>query len=406
MQTVHDLGAEARLTDPSFYAEDPHPVFARLRAESPVYWCDEGQFWALTKYEDVRRVGSNPGLFSSLRGTLIPDGLARDSGGPHMPGATHLIRSDPPQHTEMRRIVSRSFTPRSVDRLEQQVRSIGDDVLDRIDGGTVGNAVAAISAPLTTFVIAELMGVPRDRWTEFWRWTDSAIMQVDAGRDDPAHQAGVAELLAFFGELCEERRQRPGDDIVSELVAGRVGGQPLNELDLLTYCKLLLAAGTETTRNLVTAGIRLLGEHPDQRRLLIEQPELLPAAVEEMLRHASPVLAFGRTATEPTEIRGQTIGAGEFVVMLYPSANRDEEVWEVPDRFDVARTDPVPHVAFGFGPHVCLGAPLARMEARVIFEQLLRTFPDYEVVGPPVRHGSTLVAMVTELPVVFGRRSA
>jgi cytochrome P450 len=406
MKTADDLSAMARLTDPDFYAQDPHPVFALLRAESPVYWCDEGQFWALSKYEDVRKVGSNPRLFSSERGTLISDGLARDSGGPHMKGARHLIRSDPPLHSDMRRMVSRSFTPRSVDSLEPKVRLIVDDVLGQIDGGSVTNVVEAISAPLTTFVIAELMGVPRERWTEFWKWTDSAMRQVDTGREDLETAAGVAELLAFFGELCDERRRRPGEDIISELVGGTIDGEPLSELDLLTFCKLLLVAGTETTRNLVTAGVQLLAEHPDQRRSLIDRTELLPGAVEEMLRYSTPVLAFARTAKEDTEIRGQAIAEGDFVVMLYPSANRDEDIWTDPDRFDTARPQLAPNVAFGFGPHVCLGAPLARMEARVLFEGLLRAFPDYELAGPPVRHGSTLVAMITHLPVVLGRRAA
>jgi cytochrome P450 len=239
-------------------------------------------------------------VFSSGRGTLLTDGRARDAGGPHMPGARHLMRSDPPGHTLLRKVVSRSFTP------------------------------------LTTYVIAELMGVPRERWAEFWTWTDAAIMQVDAGRDDP--------------------------------------------------------------------GIALLSEHPDQRGLLIDEPALLPNAVEEMLRVTSPVLAFCRTARDGTEIRGQQIAAGDYVAMLYASANRDEEIWPDPDRFDVLRRQERPHLAFGFGPHVCLGANLARMEARVLFDELLRTFPDFQVTGPAVRGRPTLVAMVSEIPAAFGSR--
>lgn len=404
MQTVRDLGDEARLADPAFYAGDPHPVFTRLRAEQPVFWCEEGQFWALSKYDDVRRLGSSPQLFSSQRGTLIPDGLARDSGGPHMAGARHLLRADPPLHTAMRRIVSGSFTPRAVARLEAQVRIIARDIVERIEGTAVTNAVEAVSAPLTTFVIAELMGVPRSRWADFWRWTDSAIMQIDAGTADPVHAANVAELMSFFEALCAERRQHPGDDIVTELVQGRIDGEPLGPVDLLTFCKFLLVAGSETTRNLVSAGIQLLADHPDQRAQLAARPELLAGAVEEMLRFASPVLAFGRSAKEPTEIRGQAIAAGDYVVMLYPSANRDEDVWTDADRFDITRSQPTPHVAFGFGPHVCLGAPLARVEARVMFDEILRAYPEYELAGPPVRHASTLVAMITHAPVVFGSR--
>ena len=402
---VQALAEAARLTDPSFYAGDPHPVYTRLRREAPVFWCAEGQFWALSRYEDVRRVGHDTALFSSRRGTLLSDGRARDAGGPHAPGARHLMRSDPPDHTMLRKIVARSFTPRMIASLEDRARVIARDLFDQIDGTAVTDVVAALSAPLTTFVIAELMGVPRDRWAEFWTWTDSAIAQVDAGRNDPALAGHISDLMTFFGELLEQRRRQPADDIVSDLVAGELHGQPLTELDLLTYCKFLLVAGTETTRNLISSGTALLSEFPEQRRLLIDSTELIPGAVEEMLRITSPVLAFCRTATADTEIRGQRIAAGDYVALLYASANRDEDIWPDPDRFDVTRRQARPHVAFGFGAHVCLGANLARMEARVLFEELLRAFPDFQVTGPAVRGKSTLVAIVEQLPAVFGTRA-
>jgi cytochrome P450 len=400
-----ELVTAARLTDPAFYAGDPHPVYARLRAEAPVLWCPSGQFWALSRYEDVRRVGHDTTLFSSRRGTLLTDGRARDAGGPHAPGARHLMRSDPPDHTMLRKIVSRSFTPRMISSLEDRARVIARDLLGQIDPDAVTDVVAALSAPFTTFVIAELMGVPRERWADFWTWTDSAIAQVDAGRSDPGLSRHISDLMAFFGELIEQRRRQPADDIVTDLVAGALHGEPLTELDLLTYCKFLLVAGTETTRNLISSGIALLSEAPDQRRLLIDSPDLLPGAVEEMLRVVSPVLAFCRTATADTEIRGQRIAAGDYVALLYASANRDEDIWPDPDRFDVLRHQARPHVAFGFGAHVCLGASLARMEARVLFEELLRAFPDFQVTGPAVRGRSTLVAIVEQLPAVFGARA-
>src|ERR1700744_3555572 len=390
---IQALAEAARLTDPSFYAGDPHPVYARLRREVPVFWCAEGQFWALSRYEDVRRVGHDTALFSSRRGTLLSDGRARDAGGPQAPGARHLMRSDPPDHTMLRKIVARSFTPRMIASLEDRARVIARDLFDQIDGTAVTDVVAALSAPLTTFVIAELMGVPRERWAEFWTWTDSAIAQVDAGRGDPGLASHIGDLMAFFGELLEQRRRHPADDIVSDLVAGELHGEPLTELDLLTYRKVLLVAGTETTRNLISSGTALLSEFPDQRRLLIDSPELLPAAVEEMLRVVSPVLAFCRTATADTKIRGQRIAAGDYVALLYASANRDEDTWPDPDRFDMLRPQPRPHVAFGFGAHVCLGANLARMEARVLFEELLRAFPAFPVPGPAVRGKATRVAI-------------
>jgi cytochrome P450 len=390
------LADRARLTDPAFYAGDPHPVYADLRAQAPVFWCEQGQFWALTKYEDVRSVGRDNVLFSSRRGTLVADGRARDGGGPHPPGARHLMRSDPPDHAPMRKIASRAFTPRAVAELEERARIIARDLVSDIDPKSEVDVVAALSAPLTTFVIAELMGVPRDRWSEFWGWTDSAILQIDAGREDAGHAARVAELREYFRELCEQRRRQPGDDIITDLVGG-----DLNELDLLTYCKFLLVAGTETTRNLISGAVDLLAAHPDQRRRLAAEPGLIPDAVEEMLRVVSPVVAFCRTATADTEIRGQRIAAGDYVAMLYASANRDEDIWPEPDTFDITRRSGRPHVAFGFGPHVCLGATLARMEAKVAFEELLKVYPDFDLAGPPERGPSTLVSMISALPVVF-----
>lgn len=191
---------------------------------------------------------------------------------------------------------------------------------------------------------------------------------------------------------------------MSDLVAGELDGSALTPDDLLTYCKFLLVAGTETTRNLISSGVELLSQHPDQRRALVENPSRIPDAVEEMLRISSPVLAFCRTAKVNTVIRGQAIAAGDYVAMLYASANRDADIWPDPDRFDMNRPRERPHLAFGFGPHICLGATLARMEGRVLFEELLKTFPDFEVVGPAVRGPSTLVAMISALPAVFGPR--
>jgi cytochrome P450 len=400
----------ARLGDPSFYAGDPHPTFARLRAEAPVFWYEASQFWAVTKYADVRMVGSNPSLFSSLNGTLVAEGLTRRDpeyfSNLIRTGPKHLLRSDAPEHSSLRRLVSRSFTPRAVSALEPRIRRIAGNVLDAVENEATVNLVETLSAPVTTFAIGELMGVPEDQWQEFWRWTDASIMQIDVDdADEPEVSKSISELLEFFHELLARRRNEPSDDIVSYLVDRSDDNLQLSEADLVTFCKFLLVAGSETTRNLVTGGVHLLALNPDQRELLLRRPDLMPSAIEEMLRLVSPVSAFGRTAMRQTEIRGKMIQEGDFVVMLYPSANRDEEVWADPNKFDVARSMDVPNLAFGFGPHVCLGASLARLEARVIFEELLARYPEFEVQGDPVRRGSTLVSVVTELPVIYGPRS-
>lgn len=400
------LDDEAQLMDPAFYAGDPHPTFARLRADRPVFWFEAGQFWAVARYDDVRRVGSDQDNFSSTRGTLIADGLRRIPVdrlvAPN--GSRHLIRSDSPEHTAMRRILQRSFTPAAVRRLSATVEQCVDDAIAGIEPGVVTNAVDAVSAPVTTYVMAQLLGIPRDRWRDFRRWTDSAIEQMDV--KDPIDIDRVArdigELIDEFRDICDDRRLHPEkDDLVAQLICGDVDGEKLSQDDLDTYCKLLLSAGSETTRNLVTGLLQQLHAHADQRSALIASPGDWPKAVEEGLRYVSPINAFGRTAKNDLVIRDQPIKRGDFVVMLYPSANRDESVWSEPNRFDVFRSEDAPNVAFGYGPHFCLGANIARLEAKVIIETVCARFPDYEVVGPLTRKGSTLVGIMSDLPTVF-----
>ena len=384
------------LHSPDFYAGDPYPAYRELRATSPVCWNDVTNFWALLKYEDIRYVSSNPALFSSAKGITIPD--------PAIPSPVqegNLIFSDPPRHRQMRKLINSGFTRRQVAVLEPKIREIVAGILDGIEPDSVHEFAEEIAAPLPTRMIAELIGAPPDDWEQFRVWSDAAT-----GNADPEIEldslVAMGQLFEYFQKLIAARRAEPRDDLLSVLAEAEIDGHRLDDEDLLNFAFLLLVAGNETTRNLIALGTLALIAHPDQCRLLVDDPALIPGAVEEMLRWNSPVVHMARTATTDVEIRGQLIRAGDVVVMLYQSANRDEEIFG-PDseEFKVTR-NPNPHIAFGCGEHSCVGAQLARLEATVLFEELLQRFPKLELVGEVDRMRATMVPGVKRMPVRLG----
>ncbi|MGB9303579.1 MAG: cytochrome P450 [Mycobacterium sp.] len=381
---------------PDFYAGNPYPAYRELRATAPVCWNDVTNFWALLKYEDVRFVSSNPALFSSAKGITIPD--------PAMPSPVqegNLIFSDPPRHRQLRKLINSGFTRRQVAILEPKIREIVRGVLDGIEPGSVHEFAEEIAAPLPTRMIAELIGAPPDDWERFRAWSDAATGTADPDIElDPF--VAIGQLFEYFQKVIAARRADPRDDMLSILVNAEIDGHRLTDEDLLNFAFLLLVAGNETTRNLIALGTQALIEHPDQCQLLIDDHSLIPGAVEEMLRWNSPVVHMARTATADVEIRGQLIRAGEVVVMLYGSANRDEDVFgSDAEEFKVTR-HPNPHIAFGCGEHSCLGAQLARLEACTLFDELLRRFPRLELVGPVDRVRATMVPGVKRMPVRLG----
>jgi cytochrome P450 len=387
---------EVPLHSPDFYAGNPYPAYRELRATAPVCWNDVTNFWALLKYEDVRFVSSNPALFSSAKGITIPD--------PAMPSPVQegsLIFSDPPRHRQLRKLINSGFTRRQVAILEPKIREIVRGVLDGIEPGSVHEFAEEIAAPLPTRMIAELIGAPPDDWEQFRVWSDAATGTADPEIElDPS--VAMGQLFEYFQQVIAARRTDARDDMLSILVSAEIDGHRLTDEDLLNFAFLLLVAGNETTRNLIALGTQALIEHPDQRQLLIDDHSLIPGAVEEMLRWNSPVVHMARTATADVEIRGQQIRAGEAVVMLYGSANRDEDVFgDDAEEFKVTR-HPNPHIAFGCGEHSCLGAQLARLEAGALFDELLRRFPRLELAGPVDRVRATMVPGVKRMPVRLG----
>ncbi|KBZ60933.1 hypothetical protein K875_03884 [Mycobacterium [tuberculosis] TKK-01-0051] len=387
------------LHSPDFYAGDPYPIYRELRNTTPVVWNDVTNFWALLKYEDVRYVSGHPLAFSSTKGITIPDPTQPE---PVQEG--NLIFTDPPRHRQLRKLINSGFTRRQVQLLEPKVRQIVKGIVDGVDPSREYEFAEEIAAPLPTRMIAEMLGAPPEDWEQFRAWSDAAVGTADPDIELDSIVA-LGELYEYFTKLIAARRSGEvsgQDDLLSILAAAEVDGERLSDADLLNFSFLLLVAGNETTRNLIALGTLALIDHPDQFALLRSNPSLLPSAVEEMLRYTSPVTHMARRATENIEIRGQQIKAGDTVVMLYGAANRDEEIFgPTSEEFDITR-NPNPHIAFGAGEHACLGAQLARLEARVMFEVLLGAYPTIELTGDVSRLRATMVPGVKRMPIRLG----
>jgi cholest-4-en-3-one 26-monooxygenase len=392
------------LSDPDSFVESvPYETFTRLRREAPVYWHPEPAgpgFWAVTRYHDVAAVNRDAQTFSSARrGALFPE-------QPEELLVQHrmmMLNMDPPMHRRYRRLVSKGFTPQIVSRLEDHVRQLANETIDGVCEKGECDFVTAIAGELPLLVIAELLGVPASDRHLVFEWSNRMV-----GAEDPEYQStpdaplqASAELYTYFSRLADKKRDDPGDDLVTALIAAEVDGEHLSQLELDMFFLLLSVAGNETTRNAISHAMLALVDFPDQRAKLIDDPGLMTTAVEEMLRWATPVMHFRRTATTDTEIAGQPVGEGDKVVIWYSSANRDETVFEDPFRFDVERS-PNEHIAFGGGgPHFCLGANLARLEMKVLFEELLRRLPDVELAGPVERLRSNFINGIKHIPVSF-----
>jgi len=361
-----------------------------------VCWNDDTEFWALLRYEDIRYVSTNPDKFSSTKGITIPDPVLPN---PVQEGT--LIFPAPPRHRQLRKLINTGFTRRQVAMLEPKVRQIVHGVLDGTRTGATHDFAEELAAPLPTRMIAELLGAPPDDWEKFRRWSDACTGNADPEIELDSLSA-IGELFEYFQQLIAARRTEPRSDMLSVLTTAEIDGAKLTDDDLLNFAFLLLVAGNETTRNLIALGTLALIAHPEETAKLTADPTLIPAAVEEMLRWTSPVTHMARAATTDVEIRGQRIREGDIVVMLYGSANRDEEIFgDDAEEFKVTR-HPNPHIAFGCGEHSCIGSQLARLEARVFFEVLLGRYPRLELVGDVDRMRATMVPGVKRMPVRLG----
>ena len=396
------------LTDSRNFAGGvPHDWFARMRREAPVFWHEEAAgpgFWAVTRHADCVAVNRDAKAFSSSAGGTFlwetpPELLEQHR--------LMMVNMDPPMHTRYRRLVNKGFTPRTVAELEERIGAVSDEVIDRVCARGSADFVTEIAAELPLIVLAELLGVPEeDRqlmidWSNRMVGHDDLEFQAGGGNPEEMAQAAAAELFGYAAELYEAKRGAPGEDLMSILTQVEVDGERLSELELDLFFMLLSVAGNETTRNLLSGAVVAFSEFPDQWAKLVAHPELLPSAVEEMLRYVTPVMNFRRQAMEDVKLGGQEVRAGDKVVFFHVSANRDEDVFADSQRFDIER-DPNPHMAFGGGgPHFCLGANLARMEIRVMFDRLLRRLPDLHVAGDVEHLQSNFINGVKHVPVAF-----
>jgi len=379
--------------DVGFYLSDPFAAYARLRRDAPVYWHEANNLWAITRYADVVFISTHPDVFCSGKGYR-----------PGMGGDASLIATDPPRHTVIRRLIHKGFTPRMVAEMEGHIREIVTRTIDAVAPRGQCDFVEDIAGRVPMLVIAELLGFPLEDWRRLQHWSDDMTIG-DAGHPLDVAVKAYGEYCEYFEAIHANKRACAREDLVSKLIHAEIDGERLGYEDVLRTTLLLLVGGNETTRNTIAGGLLALLEHPDQWQRLIADPSCLPIAVEEMLRWVTPVMNFCRTATRDFELRGQMIRAGQQVLMLYSSANRDESEFPEPDIFDTER-DPNPHLAFGIGPHFCLGANLARLEVRVMYEELLGRLPDIHLTpGAPVtRYPSTFIRGWSAMGVEFRPR--
>jgi cytochrome P450 len=406
---------EIDLSSPDFWTlppEEREGGFATLREERPISFHEEFEvdflprgpgYWALTRHADILEASRDAGRFCSGKGTNIPD----------LPEAFNeffgsMINMDDPRHARLRRIVSRGFTPKALGRLEEDVQRRAKGVIDRVLDKGECDFVTEIAAPLPLEIICDMMGIPESQHRFVFERSN-----VILGLGDPEYvpegeniqaaalRAGM-DLRGLMDELAAERRKDPKDDLTSQLLSAEIEGESLSDQELASFFVLLVVAGNETTRNAISHGMKALTDHPDQRRRWAGDFEkVAPTAIEEIVRWATPVIHFRRTATRDTTIGGHPLKEGEKVVLWYNSGNRDEAVFEDPHRFDVTR-QPNEHVGFGGpGPHHCLGANLARREMRVMFREILTRLPDLEISGPPQMLMSNFIHGIKHMPCAF-----
>ena len=377
---------------------DPYDVFRRLRQERPLYYNEQHDFWAVSRFDDCEQVLKDARTYSSARGNIL-EMIKADI---DLPSGT-VIMEDPPSHTQHRKLMARMFTPRKVAALEPKIRELCAECLDPHVGSSGFDLIAELGAVMPMQVIGMLIGIPEEDRRAIREATD-ANLRTEAGQP--------MEVKADMGnerfiEYLDWRVEHPSDDIMTTLLNAEIEDtdgtvRTLTRDELVIYLSVVAGAGNETTTKLIGWGGKLLGDNPDQRRALVEEPERIPAAVEELLRFEPASRQVGRYVTEDVEVRGQTVPAGSTMLALIGAANRDESRWHDPDRFDVLR-EPVAHLAFGHGIHFCLGASLARVEARIALEELLKRFPDWEVDTDRARLAQTsTVRGYDSLPIVLG----
>jgi cytochrome P450 len=398
---------DIRIEDPDFYFEGRPEAYQRLHAECPVFYYEPLDVFVLTKHEDIREAARHPEIFSSARGLhlhqlrLTPDEVAVYA--TLYGSGEQFAYADPPRHRELRGVATRIFAPRALERLGEQVRRDVAELTGKIEPGKSFDFVEEVAAVLPIQVAVALIGLPSGHDADIRRWSDALeSLKLIHGPDNiRAAIRQFSEMDDFFRAQFVSKRANPGDDLISTLLVAQLDGEPLTEPDLLTYCSTFLAAGSDTTRSLLAGMAVALAQHPDQLRKLKENPGLLDGAIEESLRWTTPARGFLRTAVVDTQVRGVDIKAGQRVYLLYDAGNRDAEVFPDPWAYDIARPNASAHLGFGYGPHLCIAAHLARLEARELYRALLNSFTAIEVSGEPTEIRQLLRSGFVHAPLTF-----
>ncbi len=390
MYDILDLGVDI---------EEQHEEFRQLRQTEPVWWDEKNKVWLVTRIDDVRYVSRTPKLFCSSKGVLIGNDTE-----------VSLVSMDDPHHARMRGILSRGFTPRVVRHQDELIHRFMEQSIDAVIEAGECDFVEDIAVPLPMRIIAHMAGFDDADLNDFRRWTDQ-MFEANGATDPEILEKATAAFVEFSGTIVaalDERRRKPREDMLSALIAAESDGilhasdERLQDDDLVMFCVLLITAGNETTRNSISRGMEAFLQHPDQWERLKKDRSLMPRAIEEVVRWTSVIRFFRRTALADTELRGKKIKEGDHVVLVYPSANRDEDAFDSPYTFDIGRENN-DHVAFGFGPHFCMGANLARLEMGAAFEHVLDRMPDIELAaGKSATPGVTALTQgLSHLPVTF-----
>ena len=396
------------LVDGADYANHgyPHPLWEQLRQESPIHWYDKTAgrpFWCFTRHEDIIAIGKDPERFASGPRLVLQNHPENDNS--FMPPT--LIQLDPPKHGDYRSMAVKRFTPGRMRKMHPDIDRIAREIVDELlelGDETTCDFVEKVSAPLPIAVIAWMLGVPREDWPLLFDWTNRIIGAGDPefqgeGMDASATaQTAMVELFGYFTELAKEKRQNPGEDLTTLFTQMEYDGKPLPDIDVMTWCLIIVVAGNETTRNATSGGMLAFIEHPEEMRKLQDNLDLMKPAVEEIVRWTSPIIHFARTATCDVDYKGVKIREGDAIGLFYPSANRDEAVFENPYQFRIDRT-PNHHLGFGQGEHFCLGAHVARLEMEFAYKYLLPRIEEVELAGEVKRLHSPLVGGVKELPI-------
>jgi cytochrome P450 len=395
----------ARFDDPAFYLGDPNATFRELRASDPLHWYDDGKFWVVTKYDDIKGISARPEKFTSERIAVMMDLIAHRQGvDPQGFGNRGIMFMDPPVHRAHRKAIGVRFTPAAVAKMEDRVKQVVAAAFDNLPDGQF-DWIEHIAEPIPVYIFSYFLGVPEEDWPKVASWATTIAKAGSGLADDNDFGLIFDQIAPYLMNLIAQRAVDPRDDLLTMLTQVRIDGEPFNEVQTMVYAMTLLAAGSETTQSLLAGLVQCMDLHPEQRERLFADHALADNAIEETLRWWTPVMSMARQAAHDVEMRDKTIRAGDGLLMAYASANRDVDHWgPSAEEFDISRSDASGHVGFGVGEHFCMGAALARREARFVLHEVLERAKGLHVTGARVKRESSLVNTFDRLEVTLDYR--